>query len=103
MSTLTAEQVEGLKKAATKGLLGNYLRNHSVSFTGTLSMRREDLVELLRAVGGRWDERVNYYTNFLVVGDTGRFGETKKIHDARMRGTTIVTEEEFVAMLLKKR
>lgn len=102
--SITVEQMNQLKEAAELGLLrkqrkpsGNRMR---FSLTGKLSMKRADIVTLIRAVEGIWDEHPHSYTDYIIVGNTGQHGRTQKLREAEARGTRIISEDDFVAMLM---
>ena len=94
--------VEVLTTAVEKGILPKNLLGKRVLFTGTLSTKRTDLQKMVRVCGGMvLDSATHLYGRnaYLVVGDTGRHGETAKMRTARSRGVNIISEQEFVAMI----
>lgn len=98
--TLSADDVKVLRDAAERGLLTDTFRGRGIAITGTCSMKRDDIVKLIMAVGGRFDERVRWQsTRYLIVGDTGRHGFTNKQREAANRGVRVITETDFVDML----
>jgi NAD-dependent DNA ligase len=97
---ITKEDFSLLIQAADAGLLKKLgPGKRRVSMTGRLSMRREDFVKLIQSVGGSWDEHPTWGTSFLIVGDTSIHGYTRKMAEAEDRGTTIITENEFIRMI----
>lgn len=98
--TLTRDDVEALKAAASAGLLKRLPPVHRrISLTGKLSMKRADMVQLIRAVGGVYDEHPTLGTRYLIVGDTSVHGRTQKMREAEARGTRIISETDFVRMI----
>ena len=99
--TITRDDLELLMQAAKAGLLKTLPpgRSRHISMTGKLSMKRADMVQLIRAVGGIWDEHPTWGTGYLIVGDTSVHGRTQKMREAEQRGTTIIHEDDFVRMI----
>lgn len=102
--TITVDQMEQLRQAAELGLLKEQVtgggRRLRFSMTGKMSMKRADVIALIKAVKGIWDDHPAWGTDYLIVGDTGRFGVTAKMREAQQRGTRIISEDDFVAMLM---
>jgi NAD-dependent DNA ligase len=96
------ELAEALSAAAAAGVLPANLRGKTYVMTGKMSMKRDDLRLVIRAAGGRTEDRIRVYglSTILVVGDTGRHGETSKIRDARNRGCQVISEDELVKAIL---
>ncbi len=64
--------------------------------TGTLqTMSRGEAQEKIRAQGGNVSSSVSSKTHFVVAGP----GAGSKLEDAQKHGVTVISEEEFVAML----
>lgn len=97
---LKAEDVTMLRDAADEGLFSDKFKGRRVCFTGTMSMSRSDIVTVLRTAGGVWAEKAVAGTHYLVVGDTGAHGMTKKIEAAMALDIEVLEEHEFAAMLL---
>jgi len=96
-----AELTELLLQAAELGVLPQNLKGHRFVFTGTLSMKRDDLKRLVRAAGGHADDRISYAHNgVLVHGNTGRHGVTAKMREATRFGWSTWTESELVAQIM---
>jgi DNA ligase (NAD+) len=70
----------------------------SFVFTGTLSMSRREAEEMVKRLGGRIAGSVSKKTDYVVVGqDAG-----SKADRARELGVTIVSENEFKALIGEK-
>jgi DNA ligase (NAD+) len=67
----------------------------SFVFTGTLEMPRRDAENAVKARGGRIAGSVSKKTDFVIVGEDAG----SKADRARELGVTILSEEEFAAML----
>ena len=76
-------------------MASNKFRGLTFAITGTLSRRRDDIVQMICDAGGRFAPRVSNGVNYLVVGDTGRFGTTTKMCEAHKRGTRIIDEKKL--------
>lgn len=98
-TALAPKDLETIREAASMGLLSDSFKHKHVVFTGTLSLRREDLASIVKMTGGRIDADVSSVTNYLVHGDTGPHGVTAKMQEAARRGVHVITEAEFVNML----
>lgn len=96
---MDADDIEMLKAAAARGELADLNRKH-FSMTGRLSVKRADMVMLIRACGGVYDEHPVWGTEFLIVGDTSIHGRTQKMREAEQRGARIIHENDFVKMIL---
>ena len=66
-----------------------------VVFTGRMQRRRDQMIELLHRKGGQAQNSVRGSTDYLVTGE--RVG--KKINEAKSIGVTVITEQQFLAML----
>ena len=72
------------------------LRGKSVVVTGTLQgYTRNEIQELIRSLGGRASTSVSKKTDYVVVGES----PGSKADKARRLGVTILTEEEFNALI----
>lgn len=97
---LAERDLEVLKEAVAMGLLSQAFKSKHVVLTGTLSLRRDDVAVLIKATGGHVDGAIGSMTHFLVMGDTGRAGYTIKQREAESRGVKVLTESEFVELML---
>lgn len=95
----TPEQMGLLRNARDENVFTTEFEGRHVSLTGTHSMQRSDLKTLIRLIGAIYDERPVRGTHFLVVGDTGAHGMTKKIQDALALGIEVLEEHEFARRL----
>jgi len=71
-----------------------------IVFTGKFIVNGEHIVrELLedaaKGLGYHPSKRITGNTEFLVVGDTGRFGKTRKIVAAEKRGVKLIDPQIF--------
>ena len=100
------ELADLMKQAIELGVLPQNFMGKCVLFTGTCSVKRDDLRVIARAAGAHVmeDVRANFYgpRHILVVGDTGRHGRTAKIRAAESQGWDVITEGEFCARVLAK-
>jgi DNA ligase (NAD+) len=64
-------------------------------FTGTLSRPRDEAEALVKALGGKATSSVSKNTDFVVVGENAG----SKADKARQLGVTMITEDEFHAMV----
>ncbi len=76
-----------------------------VVFTGTFKLNsdhivRSLLVESAEAHGYHVSSKVSPQTTFVVAGDTGHHGKTKKIKEAEQYGIPVVTPSDFIKDLL---
>lgn len=79
-----------------KAVVGGKLDNKSFCITGTLSMKRDDFVRLIEDNGGKFTS-VNKSLDYLICNDkNATSGKAKKAKDL---GITIITEDEFMAMI----
>ena len=75
---------------------GGKLENMSFCITGKLSMKRDDLVKIIEANGGKIAS-VNKNLTYLICNDKdSTSGKSKKAKDL---GVTVITEEEFNSMI----
>jgi NAD-dependent DNA ligase len=95
---LNAEQ---LGKALELGVLTTEnVHRRTFGMTGRMSLPRTEMAALIRMFGGiAHDDGDATWPHYLIVGDTGRFGETNKIKRARQRGVRIITEADFVDLI----
>ena len=77
-------------------IVGGKLDNMSFCITGKLSMKRDDLVKIIEANGGR-NASVGKGLTYLICNDkTSTSGKSKKAKDL---GIPVITEEEFMTMI----
>ena len=96
---MDADDLKLLKDAAARGELAD-LRRKRISMTGRLSVKRNDMVTLIAACNGVYDEHPTWGTHYLIVGDTSIHGRTQKMREAEQRGARIIHENDFVKMIL---
>jgi len=97
-----AELLALLREAAEIGALPTNLAGYTFVFTGTLSMKRDDLKALVRVAGGRTDDRVSWGRRIVLVhGDTGRHGRTTKMVDATSHGALVWNESQLCTAIVK--
>lgn len=68
----------------------------NVCITGTLSLKRRDIEEIITNAGGFFQNSITNGTNLLVVGE--KPGSTK-IETAKKRGVLMVNESQFNSMI----
>lgn len=77
-------------------VVGGVLENMSFCITGKLSMKRDDLVKIIEANGGKIAS-VNKNLTYLICNDTtSTSGKSKKASEL---GVKVITEDEFMQML----
>lgn len=77
-------------------VVGGKLDNMSFCITGSLSMKREDMVKIIEANGGKI-AGVNKNLTYLICNDkTSTSGKSKKAKDL---GIKVITEDEFNTLL----
>lgn len=101
LSELSSEDLDKFARAARQGMFGQKIRGRNIVFTGKMSMKREDMIRLARLCGGSPQIKVTWGTDYLVIGDTGTRVATIKMADAANHDVKVLTEEEFVALLLE--
>ncbi len=67
----------------------------SFVFTGTLNMDRRDAEKMVKDLGARAGSSVSKKTNYLVAGDNAG----SKLDKARENKVTVLTEDEFLALI----
>jgi len=72
------------------------LNGQKFVFTGSMPKSREEMCEITAQYGGVPQSSVNKQTNFLVIGDNVGAAKTNK---AKNLGVTIITVQEFFAMI----
>lgn len=73
------------------------LDGYTFCFTGNMSMRRDEMQAMVRALGGRISSTVTRRTTHLVAEHPD--GYSTKITDARSLRIKIISEQEFSNML----
>ena len=77
-------------------VVGGKLENMSFCITGKLSMKRDDLVKIIEANGGK-NASVGKDLTYLICNDkTSTSGKSKKAKDL---GIPVISEEEFMEMI----
>jgi BRCT domain type II-containing protein len=89
------------------GADSKHLRGKSFSITGHLGKRREDVVALIEQAGGRFDKTPAWNTTYLITNAdwsaaTVSPGASKKFEAARRNGTKILSEQQFLDLLMKE-
>lgn len=79
-----------------KKVVGGKLDNMSFCITGSLSMKREDMIKIIEANGGKI-AGVNKNLTYLICNDkTSTSGKSKKAKDLSI---PVITEEEFMKLI----
>lgn len=98
--TLNQQDIEAIRQGVELGLLDtSRTLNRRFVLTGSMSMKRDHMKQIIRAVGGVVEDGIRWNTDFLIVGDTGIHGRTNKIREAEARDITVMTETEFTDMI----
>jgi DNA ligase (NAD+) len=92
VSIMAAEKIE-VKTVVS----GGKLAGKSFVLTGTMSIKRENIVAMIEAAGGYVQNAVNKDTNFLVIADPQ--SKTVKANKARAMGITLIGEQELNGMI----
>jgi len=77
----------------------NDLRGFNFAITGTLPVKRDEVVRLIEDNGGIFNKSVSSKTNYLVVGESNRLNPTVKMKAAEAKGTKIIVWEELLEMV----
>ncbi len=80
------------------GLLRS-LNGKTFAFTGTASLKRDDLFMLIKLLGGGTQTSVTKTTSYLIC-PTGDFRKGAKYEAALTHGVPIIDESEFCALIL---
>lgn len=80
-----------------KGKTIGSLTNQSFCFTGSLSMPRPKLMQMVEAAGGKCETSVKKNLTYLVMDDPN--STSSKAQAARKIGTKILSEEDFLEMV----
>lgn len=77
------------------------LNGRSFSITGHLGRKREDIVQIIEAAGGRFDKSPNWSTGYLITNlDWTAQESSSKLKKAKANGTRIISEKQFYDMLI---
>lgn len=87
-----------LNKALDWGLLKS-LSGKSFCFTGTMSVKRDDLTKLINILGGHVQTSVTKTTDYLIV-PAEEFRKGSKYQAALKWGTAVLNEEDFCDLIL---
>lgn len=88
---------QNLTQAREWGLLKD-LVGKTFCFTGTMSLKRDDLTWLIVMLGGNVQSSVTVTTDYLLIPD-GTVRKGSKYQAAVRHGTKIINEEEFCDMI----
>lgn len=87
----------GVNMVAEKKEVGSALAGKTIVITGTLSMKRSEVENLIRANGGKPSGSVSKNTDFVILGpDKSGSAKHKK---AMSLGVPIISEAEFQEIL----
>ncbi len=82
------------------------LKGKSFSITGHLSRPRDNIVALIEQAGGRFDKTPSFGTTYLITNQDWSegtvHGVSKKLQKARSNGTKVLTEQQFLDLLMKE-
>ncbi|WP_448375318.1 NAD-dependent DNA ligase LigA [Fervidobacterium sp.] len=104
-SPKTKEIIEKLKKAGVSLESSvveeqNVLTGLTFCVTGTLKgFSREEIKRYIESLGGHFTDNITKKTDYLIVGDN----PGSKLQKAEKFGISIITEDEFLAMVEEKR
>lgn len=86
----------GVTVEEVKGEVSTVLAGKRFVFTGTLSsMKREEVAERVKSLGGTVSSSISGRTDYVVVGEN----PGSKADKARDLGVTVLTEAEFIALV----
>ena len=86
--------------AVENGMLScSAVKGRSFCITGTLSVKRSQMVDLISALGGANVVGVSHTTDYLIV-PTDKGASSSKYEKALLYGTKIITEAEFCEMIM---
>lgn len=89
---------EVVKKGIEWGLL-KQLNGKSFCFTGTASIKRDDLVQLITQLDGNVQSSVTKTTAYLICPNE-TFRKGSKYNAALSHGVPVISEDEFCALIL---
>ena len=95
----TKFDVEVLRTAVHYGMLKT-LGGQGFCQTGTMSITRDKLERLIAELGGVPTSAVTATTEYLIVPNEEDFRKGSKYRAALSRGIAIITEKQFVDMIL---
>ena len=95
-STMTTDKLELLRQAVKDRKIRG-LDGYCFCFTGTMSMKRDDMMALVHALGGSISSTVTANTTHLVAENI--YGKSGKLGQARSRGVRIISEKQFTDMM----
>ncbi len=78
---------------------GDALRGKNFAITGTLPVKRDEVIRLIEDNGGLFNKSVSVKTNYLVVGESNRQNPTVKMKAAEAKGTRIIVWDELLEMV----
>lgn len=89
------------------GADSRHLKGKSFSITGHLAKKREDVVALIEQAGGRFDKTPSFGTTYLITNadwtaTTVSPGSSRKFEAAKRNGTKIISEQQFLDLLMKE-
>lgn len=99
MTSTTTDRWKLLTFAGRNGLL-NRLDGHAICVTGTLSVKRVEIEELVQALGGVMHSQVKQSTTYLLIPAEGTVSSNSKYIAATRAGVNVINEEEFCEMIL---
>ncbi len=67
-----------------------------ITLTGKMQMKRTQMTELFSEMGIKVQDNVVIGTNYLVTGESPG---NRKILSAKVRGVSVITEEDFMRFL----
>lgn len=77
------------------GLLRTHkVRGKEFAFTGTLSVKRDEIKAIIGLLGGFSSDSVRSSTDYLLIPDAS-VARSSKLRAAQERGITIITETDF--------
>lgn len=88
-----------IEQAVQWGLLKS-LVGKSFCMTGAMSLTRQGMQDLIRALGGDAHDAVKKGTTYLIVPNGEDFRKGSKFRAAQSNGVETISEEEFAAMIL---
>jgi NAD-dependent DNA ligase len=78
-------------------MFANKLTGKSICITGKTMIKRDELAKMIERASGKFHKKVDKTTTHLVM--TKEDSETKKALAAKANGTTIISEQELLAMM----